>query len=524
MRVRLPQSATVTSAACERRLDPMSETFIPYALRLRKLARDQPDKAAFVMLSGAGSESYTFLEYDRAVDRFATAMRHLGVDSDTAVFLAAPNSAPAVIAASAAWRLGAFVAAVGSQFPAHDLSELVEQALTLKRSAVVFSDHVRPPEHIPCHSLEALRNQRDLERLDTELSYPARAAPSGGTTGRPKLILDRNPWGYATGPGGLSLINAREAKSALIYSPLYHSAGQTLTHMIMLNGATVYLMDRFDARLAQTYIREHKIEFLFAVPTHLQRFLELPDLDIAAFGSVRTMYHSGAYCPPSLKKRWLNFFGPERVWEVFGASEAYGYTRIRGDEWLVHEGSVGQPYYTDIRIQDEDGRPVPAGEVGLIFMKPQGADIKATDKVYLGGSLEVSADGYATVGDMGWLDSRGYLFIADRRTDLIISGGVNIFPAEVESALLKVPGIRSAAVIGVPDEKWGRRVHAVIVRQDGSRQTSEQIQDRLKDLLSPIKRPKSYEFRTDLPLTEVGKIDRKRLLQEHEPQANASSK
>lgn len=499
----------------------MIRNFTPYSQRLRSLARQVPNQPALVMLSQSEQDFFSFAAFDQEVDRFATKMKELGVDDQTAVVLVSPNSAAAVIASSAAWRLGAFVAPIGYQSTIHDLNAFTSQAKTLKPKAYVFSDHVQPSDGTPAYSLSGLRDSDLLEQHDADLSIPARAIPSGGTTGRPKLILDRGPWGYTEGTNTFSIVEADRTNSVLVYSPLYHSVGQTLTHMMMMQGATVYLMDRFDPLRAQRAIRENKIEFFFAVPTHIQRFLELPQLEREAFSSIKVMYHSGAFCPATLKRRWIDFLGPERVWEIYGASEAIGYTRIRGDEWLTRQGSVGRPHNTEIRILSEDKKPVANGDVGIIYMRQPSSSEDLASTAYLGGKLEVADGGFATVGDMGSLDDDGFLYIADRRTDMIISGGVNIFPAQVENALLKVDGVRSAAVVGVADQKWGRRVHAVIVPESVNSPVSiDVILDQLGEILAPMNKPKSFEFRTELPLTPVGKIDRAKLIEEYEQRSN----
>jgi bile acid-coenzyme A ligase len=282
-------------------------------------------------------------------------------------------------------------------------------------------------------------------------------------------------------------------------------------------GKSVYLMEKFSPELAVKTIREESIEFFFAVPTHMQRILGLADITQADFDSVIGMYHSGAQCPPSIKRKWLSLVGAERVWEIYGATDGAGFTVIRGDDWLNHPGSVGRPVGTEILILDDEGEEVPRGVVGSIFMAPLLRPGGGRDPTfsYIGADLPPLIRGrFRTAGDMGWLDKLGYLHIADRRTDMIITGGANVFPAEVEAALIEHPAVDEVAVIGISDPEWGHRVHAVVKPVDPAYSDWKRLDEFCRQRLAPYKRPKSYEFVKTLPRTEVGKISRAQLTRE----------
>ncbi len=173
-------------------------------------------------------------------------------------------------------------------------------------------------------------------------------------------------------------------------------------------------------------IERHKVNFGFLAPTMMQRIVRLPDVQERDFSSVEAFFHTAAPCPPWLKRAWIDLIGPEKLYEGFGATEAVGSCRIRGDEWLEHPGSLGRPVNCDLAILDEDWQPVPTGEVGEIFMRPHSE--KPTYSYIGSDPARTTPDGFVSVGDMGWVDDEGYLFLADRRTDLIITGGANVYP------------------------------------------------------------------------------------------------
>lgn len=497
--------------------------FVPYSTRIRDLAGRQPDAVALVVETPDTTETYDFAAYDLKVDAFACALADGGVEPGTAVVIVSPNSSATVFATAASWRLGAFVVNITARTSPQDVAAYEAILRQDYESVVVVSDSVRPDSDVPVLPLDGLHHAVVDREVGDGNPIPARAIPSGGTTGRSKLILDPNPMGYSDGWNLLHPMGWPEVRSMLVYGPLYHNAGGGLLHASIAAGYTTVLMDRFDPARAQHLIDKHSIEFLFAVPTHLHRWLELPDLRPEAFDSVRSMYHSAAYCPPELKERWLRFMGPERVWEAFGATEGTGIAMIRGDEWLEHRGSVGRPMKSEFRILDDAQNPVPTGEVGVIYTRFEGVESDDASDVYMGvEGPTVTDDGFRTVGDMGWLDDEGYLYIADRRTDMIISGGANIFPAELEAVLHEHPAVSEAAVVGVPDQEWGRTAHAVIVPSEPRNPPrADELDEFMKDRVAAYKRPKRYEVRDHLPYTEVGKLDRRSLTDELEAAARS---
>jgi bile acid-coenzyme A ligase len=226
------------------------------------------------------------------------------------------------------------------------------------------------------------------------------------------------------------------------------------------------------------------------------------------------VYHTAGSCPAWLKREWIAKLGPSHVHEAYGASENVGYTTIDGEEWLRHPGSVGRPRHCEVRVTDEQGRQLPAGHVGTVHLRPLAGEGPAY--AYLGSDpLPTTEDGFTTVGDLGWLDEEGYLYIADRRTDLIITGGVNVYPAEVEAVLVRHDQVADAVVVGLPDVEWGRRVHAIVQPVDvANPPTADELAAHVAGQLSSAKRPKTYEFLAQVPRDESGKVRRSQLVAE----------
>jgi len=223
--------------------------------------------------------------------------------------------------------------------------------------------------------------------------------------------------------------------------------------------------------------------------------------------SLRWILQGAAPMPPSLVERWAGLIGAERIVMAYGMTEAIGITALRGDEWMHHRGSIGLGLRgTEIRILDSDGRQLPPGEIGDIYMRSP----TYGGSTYLGASpMPETTEGFATVGDMGWLDEDGYLFLADRRADLIVSGGANVFPAEVENALIDHPGVVDVVVIGLADPEWGRRVHAVIEPRDPA--APPELADVVafaKSRLAPYKVPKTIEIVESIPRSAATKVSR----------------
>ncbi len=264
------------------------------------------------------------------------------------------------------------------------------------------------------------------------------------------------------------------------------------------------VQEGFTGERCLSLIAEHRVTRTQMVPAHFVRLLEA-DWRSHDRSSIRLVIHAAAACPVPLKWRILEVFPRGTVWELYGATEAMG-TVISPGEWLLKPGSVGRPFPgLEVRILDEEGRQLPPGEIGTIYV----STFPGASFAYRGDEEKTAAarrDGFVTVGDLGHLDAHGYLFIADRRTDLIITGGVNVYPAEVENALAADPDVADSAVIGLPDERMGQRVHAIVELRRGAAADAEAISARLADRLADFKRPRTYEFVDTLPRQPNGKV------------------
>jgi bile acid-coenzyme A ligase len=267
----------------------------------------------------------------------------------------------------------------------------------------------------------------------------------------------------------------------------------------------VVILPRFDAVATLGAVARHRADWLYLVPTMMLRMWRLPDAERRRFdlSSLRAVWHMAAPCPDWLKQAWIDWVGAGCLHELYGGTEGQALTVIDGHEWLAHRGSVGRAVMGEIRILDADGNPLPPGRVGEIYLR-RPAGTPPTYR-YVGAEPKARGD-WESLGDMGWLDEDGYLYLTDRQTDMILVGGANVYPAEVEAALDAHPRVRSSAVIGLPDEDLGNRVHAVI-HADGDVRDAE-LPAHLRDRLAPYKLPRSYDRSAEPLRDDAGKVRR----------------
>jgi bile acid-coenzyme A ligase len=225
------------------------------------------------------------------------------------------------------------------------------------------------------------------------------------------------------------------------------------------------------------------------------------------------VFHMAAPCPPWLKEAWIRWLGGERILELYGGTEAQAVTFITGDEWLEHRGSVGRVLIGEMRVLDPDGREQPPGEVGEIWMR-RGPDAPPSYR-YVGATAKTRPEGWESLGDMGWKDDQGYIYLSDRETDMILVGGSNVYPAEVEAALDEHPRVASSCVIGLPDEEYGNAVHAIV--QTVTPLTGAELDAFLGSRVAKYKRPRTYEFVTTPLRGDDGKVRRSALRAERLP-------
>jgi bile acid-coenzyme A ligase len=274
--------------------------------------------------------------------------------------------------------------------------------------------------------------------------------------------------------------------------------------MAVLNGGHAIVMPRFDAETTLRLIQQHRVGWLYAVPTIMNRIAKLPSevLDAADLSSVRTMFHMAAPCSDWLKRWWMDRLGADAVWELYAGTEVQAITMVGGTEWLSRPGTVGKVVVGQIRILDEDLQSADPGVVGEIFMRPT---TDAPTYRYLGATAR-AVNGWESLGDLGWMDSDGYLYLSDRMTDMVLVGGINVYPAEVEAAIEAHPLVESCCVIGLPDDDLGSRLHAVL--HASATITDDDLVAFVAERLAPHKRPRTYERSTEQLRDDAGKMRR----------------
>jgi bile acid-coenzyme A ligase len=472
---------------------------------LRALAEERADETTYVHLAVDGTErSITWRELDRRSSQVAAEFSRRGVGFGDFIGLGIRNSPELVFSVLATWKLGAIPVPVRWDVPDWELDRL--------RKAIDPKLYVAPDD---VAWIAATADDRVPELPDV-LSPNVNGICSSGSTGTPKVILIQAPaaWNpvFSTPIAELWMTVTRPQR-ILVLAPMYHINAFATIHS-MLAGDQLYVLEKFDAALAAEAIERHRITTFTATPTMLQRIADVRGVDDRDLSSLVWILQGAAPMPPSLVHRWASLIGPERIIMAYGGTENLGLTVLDGKEWLAHEGSVGRGFRdADLRILDDDGNDLPPGEIGHIFMRAPGYD----GALYLGEipQIPMTPDGFGSYGDMGHLDEDGYLFLADRRVDLIVTGGANVFPAEVEAALIDHPKIADVVVVGLNDLEWGRRVHAIIEPADpADAPTFDEVKAYVKSRLLPYKVPKSIELVDAIPRSEATKVNRGRLVEE----------
>ena len=496
----------------------------------------RPDQAAVVM-AGSG-EIITYAELERRTNRLAHFFRRQGLErlDHYAIFM--ENHPRYVEACGAGERSGLYYTCINSYLTAEEVAYLLENSrsrllvtsqakLEIAKAAIALVPAIEvclvadgPGEGERIKNLdEALRGLPDTpipdERLGTAMLY------SSGTTGRPKGIIRPLP---DVAPAERLpifdfLTDLWKYRAGMVYlspAPLYHSAPQAAVNLTIQSGGTAVIMEHFDPEQYLALVQKHRVTHSQLVPTMFSRMLKLPDDVRAAYdvSSFEIAIHAAAPCPVPVKRQMIEWWGPV-IQEYYGATEGLGFTACDTAEWLAHPGTVGRVRLGELFILDEEMNPLPAGEAGTIWFKT------ATPFEYFHDAEKTrearSEDGaMSTVGDVGYLDADGFLHLTDRRTFMIISGGVNIYPQECENLLITHPKVADAAVFGVPNEEMGEEVKAVVQPMpgvDGDPELEAELIAFCRESLARMKCPKSVDFQAELPRLPTGKLY-KRLLRE----------
>lgn len=455
--------------------------------RISDLASSDPGRPQLT----CGETTYDRAAFDRQTNRAARHLASLGATPGSFVSICLPNSAGFMVAAVATWKLGAVPQPLSYRLPDAERDAIIE----LVQPSVIVDRELEIPDDV------------DDSPLPDATAPSFKAPTSGGSTGRPKVVVDGRrgvidpelPPAYHITPDGV----------ALIPGPLYHNGPFHGAARGLLAGCHVIIMERFDAEACLELIERHRVDFVMVVPTMMHRIWQLPAevRERYDLSSLTVVYSIGAPCADWLKRAWIDWLGGERIWELYAGTERQAMTEIDGDDWLAHPGSVGRVMYGEIRIVDEQGNELPPGEIGLIQLRSPAQD-RPTYR-YIGAESAEAPDGWDTLGDLGSMDSDGYLTLADRRTDLILRGGANVYPAEVEAALDSHPAVATSAVIGLPHEDLGQTIHAIV--QLRSPVSEDELKNHVAERLARYKLPATFEF-VDEPLRdEAGKVRRSAL-------------
>lgn len=490
------------------------------------VAQSAPDRAATIM--AATGETMTYGELDSLARRFAGLLRRLGFGPGDHLAMMIENEIMYHPVAWGAWYAGLYFTPVSTRLTASEVAYLVEDSGS--RIVIASPAHegligeIKPGLPQVAHWIltgtgaGGTSSLRTLIETEAELAVgPTDAVGadmlySSGTTGRPKGIKPRggakrdeaNPLASLL----TQLYGFDAATRYLTPAPLYHGSPTKYSMAVHRAGGTNIIMEGFDAEGALAAIDRFGVTHSQWVPTMLHRMVRLPDETKARYdlSSHRIAIHAAAPCPPELKQQMIDWWGPI-VWEFYAGSEAVGYTSIDSAEALARPGSVGRSVFGDLHILDGDGKALPPREIGHIFFANGPAmeyhkDPAKTARAY-------NDRGWVTLGDMGWLDEEGYLFLADRKDFMIITGGVNVYPAEIEQLLVMHPGIDDAAVFGIPNEEFGQEVKAVVqpaAWPADEAEYQEEIIAYCRAHLSRIKVPRSVDLSAELPRQPNGKL------------------
>lgn len=351
-------------------------------------------------------------------------------------------------------------------------------------------------------------------------SQPPQGAPSSviytsGTTGKPKGVVrmpatpEQREAAQAL-VGELFQLGPRER--TLIPAPMYHTAPNVFALAAAMRGVDMTIMTSFDAEEFLAIVQERRVSVVQMVPTMFVRLLALPERVRSRYdlSSLRWVVHAAAPCPPEVKRAMIDWLGPI-IFEYYGATETGPVVFCTSEEWREHPGTVGRALQgAVVKVLDERGAELPAGESGEVYVRLE----VWPDFTYEGDEAKrrsIERGGLVSCGDIGYLDEEGYLYLNDRRSDMVISGGTNIYPAEIEACLLSLSGVRDCAVFGIPDEEFGEALAAYVERDEGSVLDAEQVRSHVRERLASYKTPRVVEFSRELPREDSGKIFKRRL-------------
>lgn len=484
-----------------------------------------------------GDVRIAYRDLNSMVNRAVHALSALGAAAGDTAAWCGPNSTDVLVFMHACRKLGLVALPVPYRFTASEMHHLLDDSGATVLA--VDADHAAVVAQIPSElpslrevavfghaGVAGFRRWEDMvaaapdDEPPPPSGYGAAIMYTSGTTGRPKGAV-RTRSDRALLATMLRELRFGADEVHLLTGPLYHAGPNAFALLTHFSGGAIVVMRHFDPAQWVRLVSGHHVTSTFATPTHLKRIVDLPDDVLAGgdFRSLRSLVVSAAPFPFALKEQVIAKLGDGFLFEVYGSTELGIDTILKPEDQLRKPGSCGRPYGgIEVMIAGDDGQPLPVGEVGEMYVRTP----LAVDGYHgnAGELTELPADGTGTalgnwksVGDVAYLDDEGFVYVCDRRTDLIITGGANVYPAEVEAVLHSHPDVFDVAVVGVPDDDWGERVHAVVQPKAGRDIDVAALEAYTASRLAGFKRPRSWEVRAELPRTESGKL-LKRLLRE----------
>ncbi|HVA43000.1 MAG TPA: acyl-CoA synthetase [Acidimicrobiales bacterium] len=516
-----------------------------------EIASQAPDRLAVVM--GDSGESLTFRELEERSRALAVAWHRAGVRRGDTVGILLENHLRFLEVAWAAQRSGLYYTAVNWHLTPEEVAYIVsdsgakvlvssrlnlsaaEAALAGAGADVGDGAGAEDPSGILKVLVDGTaEGWRGLDDLVAEVGHADLEDEcegdfmlySSGTTGRPKgirrpLTFRQMGQGVIGATGFLRLLEMQAGEVYLCPAPLYHAAPIAWSMGAQRLGSTVVVMERFDPEPALALIERHRVTHAQFVPTMFVRMLKLPPEARQGhdLSSLRAAVHAAAPCPVEVKQEMMRWWGP-RIYEYYSSTEGVGATFIGPEDWLAHPGSVGRSIYGTPHVVNDDGNEVATGEIGTVYFEGSTPFEYHNDPEKTAATFD--RHGWGSVGDMGYLDEEGYLYLTDRKTFMIISGGVNIYPQEIENLLIGHPKVLDVAVIGVPNPDLGEEVKAVVQPVDWSEAGAAleaELAQMCRDNLAGFKCPRSFDFDPELPRQENGKLYKRLLRDRYRAQA-----
>jgi len=499
-------------------------------------AATTPDKPAYIM--GTSGQVVTYKELDHRSNQLAQLFRASGLRRGDHVAFMLENHPRYFELAWAAQRAGLYYTAISSRLTREETEYIVNDS---EAKVFIASAHTRDVAEAVVASTPGVQVRLMLDGTadgyepyeDRLGEHPAERVPdesqgadmlySSGTTGRPKGVLRALPEGAPDQPSGVAalgqmLYGFTPDSVYLSPAPLYHAAPLRFSMGVQQIGGTVIVMEHFDPVDFLRLVDGHEVTHTQVVPTMFVRMLKLPDEERHRYdvSSLQVCIHAAAPCPIPVKQQMIEWWGPV-VYEYYAGTEGNGFCAISSQEWLEHKGSVGKPLLGELHIVGDDGTEVPARTEGIVYFGGGAADFEYhndPDKT----AQSRHPEGWSTLGDVGYVDEEGYLYLTDRKAYMIISGGVNIYPQEAENVLTMHPKILDVAVIGVPNEDFGEEVKAVVQLidpADASPALGRELIEYCKEHLADIKCPRTVDFRDELPRHPTGKLYKRLLRDEY---------